>query len=91
MTSVWGCVKNAQMSIPPFEEIENGIHYRYWNCPSKFVPDSVEGFYMIYRYHKDFPSAVMPPLSLLSARFFLAYRYYESKFNECKMQMLETK
>ena len=88
---MWGCEKKAQMAIPPLEEIENGIHYRYWNCPGKFISDSVESFFLIYRYHKDFPSAPMPNVHDVSARFFMAYRYYESKLNEFKIGMLETK
>ena len=79
------------MSIPPFEEIENGVHFRYWNCPSKFIPESVENFLMLYKYYKDFPSAPMPGIKDVSIRFFIAYRHYESKLNEFKIKIMETK
>jgi hypothetical protein len=79
------------MSIPPYEEIENGIHFRYWNCPNNFIPKSLGDFMKIYRYYKDFPGAQMPSIENCSYRFFFAYQYYEKKFNEFKLKLVENK
>ena len=86
---MWGCEKKTQMSVPTFEEIENGEHNRYWNCPMKFIPESLYKFFMLYNYHKDFPSAQMPSFPNLSNRFLIAYKYYEMKLNEFKMLVME--
>lgn len=82
MQEAWGCTGKSRMSQPTFEETENGVHYRYWQCPVAFVPDSVKGFLILYRYCKDFPGVRMPPPSEVSARFLLAAQYYDAKLAE---------
>jgi hypothetical protein len=76
------------MAIPPLEEIENGIHYKYWNCPVHLIPKSVYSFIAIYKYYKDFPGASMPSINNVSKKFFMAYQYYEQKSQEFREQLL---
>ena len=77
-----GCNGKSRISKPVFEEIENGVYYRYLSCPYKFISQSVYNFVKVYRYYKDFPSAPMPDIENVSYRFLAAYQYYESKLTE---------
>lgn len=70
------------MPEPTFQEELNGVIYRYWNCPVKFVPANVWQFLEIYDYYKQFPSANAPDYNKVSKRFLAAYTYYEVKLNE---------
>ena len=70
------------MHEPVFEEIENNTHYKYWNCPIRFIPDNVLQFMEIYNYYKTFPGARMPDYKNVSKRFLLAIQYIEMKKNE---------
>ena len=78
----WGCDEKAQTAIPTFEYVEADVHYKFWRCPVKFVPNSIGKFFTILNYHKEFPSAAMPNLQNLSARFYLAHLYYGHYFRE---------
>lgn len=89
LKETWGCVTKTRMSVPTFEEIENNTHFRYWNCPMKFMSDSIYKFFLVYNYYKDFPSAAMPSFSDVSARFFTAYKYYENKLCENRKFVME--
>ena len=82
LKDVWGCDKKTQMPNPTFEEMENGMHYKYWQCPRKFIPDSIFKFLLIKNYHESFPSAPMPAFEDVSPRFLIANNYYENKLNE---------
>jgi hypothetical protein len=76
---VWGCNGTARMAIPTFEWVENNIHYKLRSCPRRFIPASVEKFYMIYKYYfKDFPTAPMPGIHDVSLRFLTAYRAFNN-------------
>jgi hypothetical protein len=68
------------MSIPTFEYIEGGVYYRLWNCPIKFVPNSISQFFLIYNYHKEFQGASMPPFENTSNRFILACKVYNDYY-----------
>ena len=70
------------MNEPTFEEIENGIHYKYWNCPMKFIPGSIIKFFCLYDYVKQFPNVQMPPHKDTSKRFLQAWQYYEARYSE---------
>lgn len=61
----------------------------YWNCPIKFVPDSVWQFLSLHAYHKDFPSAPMPAYREVSSRFFQAYTFYNSKYNQFREELMK--
>ena len=59
----------------------------YWHCPSKFVPRSVYTWHDIYKYHKEFPGAVMKEYADQNPRFLQAYFYYNSWYQKfCKEQ-----
>ena len=70
------------MQQPTFEELEGGVHYRYWNCPVLWLPDSIRQFLIINRYCKEFHGVSMPAPGDASARFVLASQYYEAKVSE---------
>jgi len=70
------------MTKPTFEEIEKGIHIRYWNCPINFITNNIMQFIGIYDYCKSFTNVKMPAYDNLSNRFRLAMLYFESKYNE---------
>ena len=70
------------MAVPTYEYIENGTHYKLWNCPYKFIPDSIKMFVKIYNYHTKFTGAEMPPYNNVSCRFLIAYHYFESCMNK---------
>ena len=70
------------MQQPTFEEKEGGVHYRYWNCPVLWLPDSVRQFLVLNRYCKEYSGAQMPTPENVSARFVLAAQYYDAKVNE---------
>lgn len=88
---MWGCEKKTLMPDPVLVEEINGIEYRYWNCPIKFIPDSIWQFITLYDYQRSFPSAPMPKRDNVSKRFLLAYLYYESKYNEFSIQAAKEK
>lgn len=70
------------MSEPTFEELEKGIHYKYWNCPVKFIPSNIIKFFCLYDHVKQFPNVSMPTYDNTSSRFLFAIRYYETQYNE---------
>ncbi len=70
------------MPVPTFEEIENNIHYFYWNCPVKFIPNNIIKFFCLYDHVKQFPNVRMPDYNNTSIRFLLAGRYYEARYGE---------
>ena len=71
------------MTEPTFEE--DGV--RYWNCPIRFIPDSVYKFFEIYDYHKQFTSVQMPSYKNTAVRFIRAAKYFESKYNEMLIEV----
>lgn len=70
------------MSIPTFEEVENGVLLRYWDCPINFIPKNIYEFFMLYDYHKQFTGVKMPAYKNTSKRFLKACQYFEAKFSE---------
>jgi len=83
LRDAWGCEQKARVYLPTFEYVENGVHYKLWSCPIKFIPKSVHKFYMIYKYHtEEFPTAPMPSLQNISLRFLLAMRVFKRYKNE---------
>jgi len=68
------------------EEEDNGKLIRYWNCPSQFIPESVNVWFRIYQYHKDFPGATMPGVTEQTPRFLKAYYLYESCMAQYKKE-----
>ena len=83
LKKAWGCHERTQMQVPTFAYQDGGVVYRYWNCPWRFVPKSLETFFAIYKYYKDFPSAPMPPIHEVSGRFLSAARHYDHEYAEC--------
>jgi len=66
---------------PALEETEDGVEYRYYRCPLKFIPKNVVRFARLRRYVRDFPGT-MPPIKEVSGRFINAYQYYDAKLAE---------
>lgn len=65
------------------EELDDGTHVIYWNCPNKFIPESVRTWYSMYKYHQDFQGASMLGVDKQSIRFlkcYETYTYWLSKF-----------
>jgi hypothetical protein len=71
------------MSEPVFEE--DGV--RYWNCPVRFIPESVLTFIDIYDYHKQFTNVIMPSYENTSVRFIRAAKYFESKYSDMVIEV----
>lgn len=83
MKTAWGCHERTRMRVPTFAYQDGNVLYQYWNCPWRFVPKSLESFFTIYRYHKDFPSARMPGIEEVSGRFLQAARFYDHEYADC--------
>jgi len=79
------------MAEPTFAEKINGIEYKYWNCPVKFIPDSIYGFLKIYDYYKTFPGAKISSYDNVSARFLKATQYYNVQYSEAMDEMIDGK
>lgn len=60
---------------------DSDTEYHLWNCPMRFVPQSVWTFARQRQYHEDFPGAAMPGLSDVSFRWLLFYWQYKSEYN----------
>jgi len=52
---------------------------KYWNCPIKFIPNSMATFMSEYSYYKEFSGAVMPSYDDLNPKFKEALRYYNEE------------
>lgn len=63
----------------------------FWNCPRKFIPDSIYGFKLIYDYYKGHPGAGMPEITDVSYRYLLAERMFESFIGEYQLQAIKDK
>lgn len=93
----WGCEARTLMEEPVFVEPdgiltnENEVRkytlYRFWNCPIKFIPKSINQLMRIKRFYERFPGAAMPGMDSVSFRFVLACEYYDAKYNELTAQM----
>lgn len=95
MREVWGCESKCKTSTPAFYEIENGVYYRYWNCPRRLLPYSIVksgrmyddcnniwySFLDLYRFYDKYPAG-MPAIDLVSQRYILAVNYYDGKIAE---------
>lgn len=80
MREAWGCTEETKMASPT--EMQEGEELlRFRNCPVKFIPASVTEFAVLYRYHKEFPSAKMPSYANLSMRFRKAWQVYQSSMS----------
>lgn len=79
MARIRGCDgKPAPSPVEHDEDKEANVIYRYWNCPKKFIPVSIYKWYNEYKYHKNFPSAIMPAYENIARRFITAVEVYES-------------
>lgn len=72
---------------PPFEELENGIHYIFWSCPSKLICDTVMEFIKEYDFLKEFPNVEIPSYNKISPRFKLAKDYFTNKIAEYRTEL----
>ena len=82
MKDVWGCESPAQMGNTLVDEYKDkDFRYVYKNCPFKFIPSSVQGFFILYDYYKSFPNATMPAIGDVSFRFLFAYKFYEARLS----------
>ena len=91
LRDIYGCEKPTLLNEPTFDEpdgvlvtvaeMPEGLMRRFWECPVRWVPRSVNEFLRVYGYHKQFPGAAMPGLRDVSMRFLHAMEYYEGKVN----------
>jgi hypothetical protein len=68
------------MASPTFSEDVGDERRKYWRCPVRYIPRSVEQFFAEYDYAKGFPNAPMPPYDELNPRFRQAMFYYERQY-----------
>ncbi|MDR0307632.1 MAG: hypothetical protein LBI42_12460 [Chitinispirillales bacterium] len=76
MRESWGCDKPAPAAV--WEDPELG---EFFNCPLKFISETVVDWYEEYSYNQDF-SAAAPAFLKQSAKFAEACRLYKTAFNE---------
>jgi len=79
------------MRKPTFEYTDRGVHVKYWNCPVKFIPDSIWKFITIMDYYDSFPSAPFPNMKNVSLRFLTAHKFFNNKLMEYKIQKSKEK
>lgn len=84
LKDAWGCEAPMPLEVQPTDE-KDGIQYRYVNCPVKFVPDSAYQFEFLYNDCLRWKQ--IPALEERSARFIMAYMYYERKLSEYTEEM----
>ncbi len=65
-------------ALVPYEEIADGIGYRYHNCPIHFVPDSVFEWHKDYSFFSKFPNCQMPNFEEISPKWMDAVNVYEN-------------
>jgi hypothetical protein len=75
------------MAVPTFASEENGIEYKYYRCPRKYIPLSIVKFVNQMNYYKDFQGAEIPSYDNVSPRFRQAY----NTFNKYYIQALKEK
>jgi hypothetical protein len=88
MSVAWGCEGPAAMSETARREIENGVMYVYEQCLVRYVPKSIYKFLEVYDYITRFNGA-MPAYEDASPRFLKACRYYESKLQEFRKEVMQ--
>lgn len=81
MQEVWGCKQKTKLLIPTFYDLQNGILYKYWNCPVKFIPDSVFEFLKIRNYYQKYQGAQMPSFDEVDNRFLTMDSFYTNELN----------
>lgn len=81
LKDVWGCEKKTKLKQPTFKDMINGVLYQYWNCPVKFIPNSVYEFLRIKNFYSRYPGASMPDFENISPRFLLMDEIYTNELN----------
>ena len=76
MRESWGCEKPAPAVV--WEDPELG---EFFNCPLKFISETVVDWYEEYSYNQDFGAAA-PAFLKQSAKFVEAVRLYKTAFGE---------
>jgi len=76
MRDAWGCENPAPAAV--WEGPELG---EFFNCPLKFVSETVVDWYEEYSYYQDFAGAA-PPFFKQSAKFIEAVKIYKTAHNE---------
>ncbi|MDR2728507.1 MAG: hypothetical protein LBB56_05185 [Chitinispirillales bacterium] len=76
MREEWGCEDRAPAAV--WEEPELG---EFFNCPLKFISETVVDWYEEYSYYQDFAGAA-PAFLKQSAKFIEAARIYKTALNE---------
>jgi len=77
MRREWGCEDRAPAAV--WEDPELG---EFFNCPLKFISETVVDWYEEYSYYQDFAGAA-PEFFKQSAKFVDAARIYKAALNEC--------
>jgi hypothetical protein len=76
-----GC-RGFSAPLPVQVEVYDNKKIVYWNCPRKFIPQSVFTWYDKYTYHQKFAGAKMESYENQSYKFLQACNVYEARKNE---------
>jgi hypothetical protein len=77
LKAAWGCENESRMAEPTFVDDDGN---KYWNCPVRYIPDSIINFLREYDYYKRFPSALSIGYAAMSPRFKAAMEIYEAEY-----------
>jgi hypothetical protein len=80
MRAVNGCDRSLEA---PVETIPlNETLFEYYNCPSKFIPNSLNDFMSMYQFGLDFGGIGL--YKQLSNKFIEATQFYKARLNHFK-------
>lgn len=74
----WGCERRATVAEPTLAYQSDKETVQYWNCPVRFIPNSILSFLNEFMYYKNMNTA--PPIAYrdLCPKYREAAKMYES-------------